>query len=748
MSSPAPECTIARPGRWYARLRLTYVLLIVITAVGATLRVRHSDVRQFWGDEVHTYQVANEPHTLSEVIDIWWEGRLMSDPPTYYILSFLNTHGSASHDHLRIRLFSLLFGVIAIPYTYLLFRRLNGNWEAVAGAALMALCTFAIQYSQEYRPYSMLLCTTLLFCDALIATMQGWSRRRGAYLYTSAVLLLYTHYFGGFVLAAGYIVLFAYTWVVRRDESRRLPWLPVLLMPVVLGVVFSPMLVWGLKMVRFQSARFGGGDNAAVNLFLFQSIKDRSNYLSDLLYSFSAWRLGTIPPGFFQFILYLAGAGLLRLALVRPRVFACLVAWGVISLAMSLGFYELMKFPYEPRRNIIHLPLFLFALAQGIGFPAALARRWMPTNVPLQRVGQLLSIGLFAVMAGFWGYEYPRYDARGIRNETNQADWRGMAEFVNRTARPQDAIVVSTVPDTWERLHFMFYHEQISPNRKVQFLNTREEVESVLNAGTSAWHIVTQPYSIPKELLQLFVTEGQWFNFYGGSVIFIGAHEPAPAGKLVQNQVIGQPIMAALGGDRYLVTGDVMVTGPLSLRATLDSETSAAVLSFPPGVYRSTVTYAAGSSTASLAFYPRLNAGEWYCTKDFSAIDPVGSLIKFRLHDGQPTIYMQYNGVLKYRYFLDAPGLYRFTLEAKNDVPGPLGVRIFFSRAPEPEKMWFDQKNNKFSPLSREVRLAGGMNEMRIYYDSFTRAQVEVENPDDMTNEFESTRWKLERIGD
>ncbi len=48
-------------------------------------------------------------------------------------------------------MFSVLFGLAAIPATYLLGKRLFGTKEGLVGAALSAVNMFQIRYSQEAR---------------------------------------------------------------------------------------------------------------------------------------------------------------------------------------------------------------------------------------------------------------------------------------------------------------------------------------------------------------------------------------------------------------------------------------------------------------------------------------------------------------------------------------------------------------------------------------------------------------------
>jgi 4-amino-4-deoxy-L-arabinose transferase-like glycosyltransferase len=721
--------------------------VVLFTVAGALLRFHHIEKRQFWGDEVHTYQVANEPNTLRELFAIWWDGKLMIDPPTYYVMSFFNIHASSSHNELRLRVFSLLFGVLAIPLTFLLTRRLATRWDAVAATGLMAVCTFAIQYSQEYRPYSMLLFATILFLHAMACVWDGWSAKKGLYLYATAALLLYTHLFGGFVLAASYPILLWATWRPHGTAKQRLPLLPILGLPVAMTLLYLPMFAWGIKVIRYTSPRFGTGENVELNKALHKSFAERTGYFKDLLYSFAAWRLGTISQRWYAFILSLLGAGLIRLLLFRWRMCLLLVLWLAISLVMSFGFYEYMQYPYEPRRNIIDLPPFLYLLTLGIGLPAALAFRFVPRSWVVKGIGILLSAALFSTMCYAWWQNYQRYDSHGFRNEVNQADWRGIADFVATHAEPDHVVAIPIKPETWQRLHYMFYHESRSKH-PVDFLSTLPELATASNQWQRpVWFIVSQPWTYPKDLFEYLVSNGQWFNYFGGSVVFLPPKRSEVPGQVANVFAVAQACRAAIGGDRQLLTGDLVLTGPTTGKYVLDEMTSAVVVDLKPGVYQATLSLAVNSSTGTLRLFPVLSSGQPTRTMDFSKLDPVSSVVNFLLHEGEPYLFLQHNGIVWFHYFLEKPGLYRFTLNAKHDRPGPVGVRLFMTMTPEPEKMWFDKKDNSFGNMTRDVRLQAGRNELRIYYDSFNRAEI-ADTYEDYTNAFESTYWKLQRIGD
>ncbi|MCB0214703.1 MAG: glycosyltransferase family 39 protein, partial [Anaerolineae bacterium] len=53
---------------------------------------------------------------------------------------------------------ALFFGVLSIPLTYALARRLFNRRVGYIAALLMTVALFAVRYSQETRPYALLLC--------------------------------------------------------------------------------------------------------------------------------------------------------------------------------------------------------------------------------------------------------------------------------------------------------------------------------------------------------------------------------------------------------------------------------------------------------------------------------------------------------------------------------------------------------------------------------------------------------------
>lgn len=149
-----------------------------------------------WFDEIFGVHVATQPFggLLSFV------ARDLIHPPLFYVLlKFWITIGGESL--LWLRLFPLLFSILALVPFFLLSRELKLKWQAIAAALfLIAVNGSLIKYSQEVRMYSLLLCISLF---SIWLFSRFLNRGKNIWILTAVnVLLVYTHYAGWFVVTA------------------------------------------------------------------------------------------------------------------------------------------------------------------------------------------------------------------------------------------------------------------------------------------------------------------------------------------------------------------------------------------------------------------------------------------------------------------------------------------------------------------------------------------------------------------
>lgn len=192
------------------------VILLSVVALG--IRLYGLDHRPLRGDEAFGAFLARQG--LPEM----WTTIVASDephPPLYYTLLHVWLL-LAGDSELALRLPSVLFGALAVPLTYAMARRLFGTGAGLLAALLIVGSSQHLWYSQEARMYSLVMAlsagSTWLLLEALHRDRWRWW---SAYSLCVAALL-YTHYFGAFLLAGhGMLALGArWLWPWRQERAR------------------------------------------------------------------------------------------------------------------------------------------------------------------------------------------------------------------------------------------------------------------------------------------------------------------------------------------------------------------------------------------------------------------------------------------------------------------------------------------------------------------------------------------------
>jgi mannosyltransferase len=154
-----PNAATQRPN---GRLFGAGALLLLLTLLGGVLRAYRLGANSLWIDEFATLKIISRP--FPEILRATAEINFC--PPLYFWL----VHGVVSIagvSESSLRLVSAAAGTLTIPVAWLLARELTRS-RTVAGicAALLALNPLHIWYSQEARPYALLVwfgCASLLF---------------------------------------------------------------------------------------------------------------------------------------------------------------------------------------------------------------------------------------------------------------------------------------------------------------------------------------------------------------------------------------------------------------------------------------------------------------------------------------------------------------------------------------------------------------------------------------------------------
>jgi mannosyltransferase len=169
-----------------------------------------------------------------------WNGPL-------YILLMRPWIGLTGESPFALRSSSLLFGVLAVPLTYVLGRRLFGSKVGVLGATLAAVSPHLVWYSQEAKMYAPILVLGLLAVYALRRAIgQPSGGAKWWVVMVAAITLgIYTHVLAALLIPVA-IVLTAIWW--RRARRH---WRGALISLAVLTLPYLPAMVWQVRAWRY-----------------------------------------------------------------------------------------------------------------------------------------------------------------------------------------------------------------------------------------------------------------------------------------------------------------------------------------------------------------------------------------------------------------------------------------------------------------------------------------------------------------
>lgn len=192
-----------------SRSKKYYIYPILFLAL--FLRLWDLNVRDLWYDEAFTGVAVKE--NFSSMLKI-----IINDihPPLYYITlkifaSFFN------YSVYGLRLFSVLFGVLAVFAVFLFTRKLFNQKVALFAAFITAINPFAIQYSQESRMYSMLSFLLLMAAYFFISALKTKSQKDYIWWGVFVGLACLTHYMGIIFSSLFYVAYVS--WNILKEEE-------------------------------------------------------------------------------------------------------------------------------------------------------------------------------------------------------------------------------------------------------------------------------------------------------------------------------------------------------------------------------------------------------------------------------------------------------------------------------------------------------------------------------------------------
>ena len=264
----APLFPLPREG--WALLALLATMLL-----GAALRFYGLGFQSLWGGELASWDFGGQD-TVSRVVG---DG---TQPPLYFlILHFARLLFGDSEWALRLP--SAVAGWLCIPAIYLLGKKLYSEREGIIAALLLSVLWAPVYYSQEARPYAVLILLSILtsyfWWDLMLGLRyRGELPKREAACYVvCTVLCAYTHYFGLLLILLQAAALIA----LAFDRPRNV------------ALLYAPVVLAYLPWLFGIAGQFGDGRQAGHGQTTLQALPDYFQFLfgRSALLALGAWTL-------------------------------------------------------------------------------------------------------------------------------------------------------------------------------------------------------------------------------------------------------------------------------------------------------------------------------------------------------------------------------------------------------------------------------------------------------------------------
>jgi hypothetical protein len=213
---------------WLGGGRRFPILVALLVVTGFALRMIQMG-NPLFGDELSTLWIIRN-HGFFESISVVSSNAEIT-PPLYFMLSWLTTQLGSAPELVRIP--ALIAGTLAIPMSALLGYRTVGRTAGLLAALIVAISPYMTYFSANGRAYSLMICFLLGAVLSMLAAARTGRARWWIAFAACAALAMYSHYMGGFVLAAALVWL-----LVFHPDDRK----PALLATVGAAVAYVPWI--------------------------------------------------------------------------------------------------------------------------------------------------------------------------------------------------------------------------------------------------------------------------------------------------------------------------------------------------------------------------------------------------------------------------------------------------------------------------------------------------------------------------
>jgi len=192
--------------------RLCFACLLIATTF--LLRIGSLDAQSLWRDEVDALRFASVPwpEMVSSFTRPGWNGPM-------YFLALRGWIAIAGTTGYAMRFFSLFFGVLCVPLTYVLGVRLFSRDVGATAGLLVASSPYLIWYSQEVKMYTVVPSLVLLALYALRRGVLGHGWYWWMVVAIATSVAFYCHILAALLIPVE-VVVALFWWTETRRQWR------------------------------------------------------------------------------------------------------------------------------------------------------------------------------------------------------------------------------------------------------------------------------------------------------------------------------------------------------------------------------------------------------------------------------------------------------------------------------------------------------------------------------------------------
>ncbi|MDK2831275.1 MAG: hypothetical protein PWQ63_304 [Methanolobus sp.] len=454
-----------------------YAILFFIIFFGMLLRFYGLGSESIWLDEATSVLMAKQ-----SLYTIIFGKKDFAHPPLFY--SILHFAIMYSDSEFFLRLPSAIFGTLSIPLIYLLGSSFFGKREGLISSFLMAISVMQISYSQEGRSYALMMLLALLTIYFFISAYKDNDKIKWALAAIFGTLLVYSHFFGFFVIGAlGIFYIFDNfdfgTLKFKSQITNRL----FLISAGAFFILSLPMTLWVLGELGYATGHKTWG--MAQEGFFYNIFANFSSYSGTLMYLYIILML----------------IGIVFCLKDSKKWFSLISLW--LFMPLIIGYFLAGSMPFQPRYLLFIMPAFLLFISKGIVSIANLLAIGQSSDSSVKKGSKKAMLqstkkapdsknikssffALFIILIIILISYAPLHD---YYTTSHKNDWRDTSTYIASATAPGDYVVA--LPGYIEK-PLMYYYNNSSD--ETIYKNTgfsKTELTSYVQGKQRVWFLVT-----------------------------------------------------------------------------------------------------------------------------------------------------------------------------------------------------------------------------------------------------------------